>query len=92
MIDRDMVRYLAGLSELALSDAEVSAYVNSLGENIKPMDALQKVDEEMVKSETFLTESVTRADAVQPSTDRDVLMALAPAHDGACYIVPKTVE
>ena len=91
-ITEEQVRHVAKLSKLAPDGEELELLQKDLGEILSAMRTLAQTEpgERACVGKNF--ERMTRSDAVTPSFDRAQLLANAPAHNGECIIVPKTVE
>ena len=93
-ITEELVDYVSELSRLKLPEEERAAMAAELEKIVDYMDVLNGLDTAGVEplSHVFPVKNVLRADEVQPSCDRDALLAGAPASDGEAFLVPKTVE
>ena len=93
-IDREMVDYVASLSRLALSEEEKTRIEKEMARIIDYMDMLNGLDTEGIEpmSHAFAVKNVFREDEVRPSSDRETLLANAPAREAGSFLVPRTVE
>ena len=92
-IGREEVKHVAQLSRLALTEAELVRMRRDLTEILTDMKTLEELEQDSsiaVSDDTL--RNVMREDVIHPSCERAVLLANAPTHNGACMIVPKTVE
>ena len=92
-IRREEVEYVAKLSKLALSEAEMTQMQQALAEILSDMKTLEELELSNIHvlAETPIV-NVFREDAIQPSAPRDALLQNAPARNADSMIVPKTVE
>ena len=93
-ITEELVDYVSELSRLKLPEAEKAAMAAELEKIVDYMDVLSGLDTTGVEplSHVFPVKNVLRADEIQPSYGRDVLLAGAPASDGEAFLVPRAVE
>ena len=93
-ITEELVDYVSELSRLKLPEAEKAAMAAELEKIVDYMDVLSGLDTTGVEplSHVFPVKNVLRADEIQPSSGRDVLLAGAPASDGEAFLVPRAVE
>ena len=89
-ITAETVEHTAALAKLKLTREELAQAAGQLEEILACMDVLDKVDcgTHVQKDER---RNILREDVCGPSLDRDLLLAGAPASDGAYFLVPKTV-
>lgn len=93
-ISTDDVRHLAALSNLQLSDDEVTALQLDLGNILTYIEQLGSLDTSHVEPTYQVTglENVWRDDTVQESTvTREDLLALAPEQADQSVKVPKVL-
>ena len=92
-IRREEVEYVAKLSKLALSEAEMAQMQQALAEILSDMKTLEELELSNIHvlAETPIV-NVFREDVIQPSAPRDALLQNAPARNADSMIVPKTVE
>jgi aspartyl-tRNA(Asn)/glutamyl-tRNA(Gln) amidotransferase subunit C len=89
-ITRHDIEKVALLSRLQLTEAEVDAMAEQLGQILHYVDTLAEVDTAGVEPMAHAIErqNVFRADEVAPSLPRDEALATAPHHDSRGYLVP----
>lgn len=93
-ISRDDVLHLAQLSNLHLSDDEVSSLQQELGGILQYIEQLGELDTSGVEPTYQVTdlENVTRDDVhAAPLADRHTLLGLAPAEKDEQIQVPKVL-
>jgi aspartyl-tRNA(Asn)/glutamyl-tRNA(Gln) amidotransferase subunit C len=86
----DEVRYVARLARLDLTDDDVTRYAGQLSgmlEHFADIDELDLSDVEPM-TQPIPLENVLRADIVQPSVDREEVLAAAPAAEDGRFRVP----
>jgi aspartyl-tRNA(Asn)/glutamyl-tRNA(Gln) amidotransferase subunit C len=92
---RDDVAAIAALAHLALDDAEIDLFARQLGEILSYANQVQQVDTTGVPpTERVPTDHVTdRDDRLQPSLDRDTVLAAAPDAnvDRGFFRVPRVI-
>jgi len=94
--DQD-VRYVAGLANLQLSDAEIAQLSKDLDEILTHIDTLNELDTSNVQpmaqvlyeSEASVT---LREDRERPPIGNQAALANAPLSGGGYYKVPKVIE
>lgn len=91
------VRYVAGLSNLNLTDAEVVRFQTDLDGILEHMDRLNEIDttgvEPMAQVLFDAEETATlRADTPVPSLGNQAALANAPQGGGGYFKVPKVIE
>ena len=93
MIDREQVRHVARLGRLQLSEAEEIAFTKQLDGILDYFQQLNELDPflEGVEPTTRAvnTVNVTRADILQPFSDREVLLECAPDREEDFFRVPQ---
>lgn len=89
-ISRAEVEKVSLLARLSLSDEELDRMTSQLGDILGYVDQLSELDTEQVEPMAHALDfaNVFRADAVQPSLDREAALANAPHRDDECYRVP----
>ncbi len=93
-ISRKDVIHLASLSNLQLSDSEITSLQGDLGNILKYINQLSELDTEGVEPTYQVTdlENVGRNDVVvEPQADRDALLSLAPVRKDEQIEVPKVL-
>ncbi|HED14946.1 MAG TPA: Asp-tRNA(Asn)/Glu-tRNA(Gln) amidotransferase subunit GatC [Gammaproteobacteria bacterium] len=93
-VDESTVRYIAGLSRLAISNHEAVHYAASLSRILKLVEQMHAVDTRQVEPLAHPQDSplTLRDDQVTETDHRDTFMALAPATEDGLYLVPKVIE
>jgi len=90
----DLVRHLAELSRLDLSDEEVERIIPELRSVLAYFDRISDIDadelEEMVRP--IFSENVLRADEPAAGLDQDEALALAPEKENGFFKLPRVVE
>ena len=93
MIDREQVRHVARLGRLQLSEAEEIAFTKQLDGILDYFQQLNELDPflEGVEPTTRAvnTVNVTRADILQPFSNREVLLECAPDREEDFFRVPQ---
>ena len=92
-ITREEVRHVALLARLELSDDEEERMTGQLNGILGYMDKLNELDTGDVEPTTHAIQlqNVFRADAVQPSLERQDSLANAPETDGVNFTVPRVI-
>ena len=96
-ITPEEVRYVAGLANLKLSEAEVRRFCSELGEILTYMDKLNELDtravEPMAQVLYDAEETATlREDVERPALGVEEALANAPVAGAGFYKVPKVIE
>jgi aspartyl-tRNA(Asn)/glutamyl-tRNA(Gln) amidotransferase subunit C len=91
------VRYVAGLANLALTDAEVAKFQSDLNGILEHMDRLNEIDttgvEPMAQVLFGAGETATlRDDVVVPPLGNDAALANAPQPGAGYFKVPQVIE
>jgi aspartyl-tRNA(Asn)/glutamyl-tRNA(Gln) amidotransferase subunit C len=94
MIDEKLVRQVARLARLELSNEEVARFKEQLGNILDTMEELKQVDTNGVPptSHVLGLTDVLREDVARPFAHREDLLAGAPRREGAYFRVPKVIE
>jgi aspartyl-tRNA(Asn)/glutamyl-tRNA(Gln) amidotransferase subunit C len=94
MIDKQHVKYIADLSRLSLSDAEIEAFTYQLGSILENIDQLNKADTTGVEPTAFIAPArdPMREDAETPSLPRDKLLQNGPKVKNGYFAVPKVIN
>ena len=84
----------ANLARLELSDAEIDKFADQVGDILKYVDTLEKVDTTDVPATSHAIEltNAFRADEVRDHLDRDQALANAPEKESGAFVVPKVVS
>lgn len=87
------VRHLAALSEINLTDDELTSLTTDIDKIVDYINQLDKLDTENVKPTFQLTglNNVWREDKIEPQIEREKLLALAPASEDNQVKVPKVL-
>ena len=93
-ITDDLVKYLAELSKIQISESQTEEVKQQLDAILQYMDILNKVDTEGIEplSHVFAVTNVMREDEVKPSYNREEILFNAPNRAEQTFTVPKTVE
>ncbi len=91
MIDLEQVRKVANLARLQLTEAEEKQFTTQLSDILDYFEQLSELDTENVEPTTRAIDvsNITRADILQPYTDREELLKQAPAQEGDFFRVPQ---
>ncbi len=94
MIDQSQVHKVAVLARLDLSPAEEAQFTTQLGGILDYIEQLSELDVSGVEPTTRAIDvsNITRNDTLQPYTERDRILAVAPDPDGDFFRVPKIME
>jgi aspartyl-tRNA(Asn)/glutamyl-tRNA(Gln) amidotransferase subunit C len=89
-----LVKEVARLARLALTDAEVAATVPTLARILRHVEAVAAVDVSGVDpaGAPAVPLSALREDAPAPGLSRREALSNAPAHDQVFFLVPKVLE
>jgi len=93
-IDRDVVKKVAKLSRLELSDAEVEEFTGQLRailEYVEKMNELDTADVEPL-AHCLAISNVLRADEARESLGTEKTLSNAPDEDGEFFRVPKILD
>jgi len=93
--DRIDIRHVARLARLALTEDEIATYGAQLGDLMRYVDELGKLDTENVAATAQVVPSrnVQRADAVRPETilPREAALRNAPQTQNGYFRVPRII-
>jgi aspartyl-tRNA(Asn)/glutamyl-tRNA(Gln) amidotransferase subunit C len=89
-ISREEVEKVSLLGRLQLSPDELDTMTTQLGAILGYIDLLAELDTDGVEPMAHALEvfDVLRDDRVRPGLERQQALAVAPRHDGQCYLVP----
>ena len=89
-ISRDDVAHVALLSRLLLTDADLDRYTDQLGDILDHAQSMATLDLDGVEPMThpYPLRNVLREDVVGPLSDRDEVLAAAPAAEDGMFRVP----
>ena len=93
-MDERTLEYIAELSRLTLPQEEKAELLEQMQQILDDMELLNTVDTERTEPliQAAGLKNVFREDVVQPSADRERLMANAKKKLDGAYQVPRTVE
>lgn len=93
-VTADLVRHVAHLARLDLSDAEVEAMVPKLAAILEHVAAVQTIDsgDADPATQAAIAFDALRADEAGPTLERAAITKNAPDHDGAFLVVPRVFE
>lgn len=93
-MDERTLEYIAELSRLTLPQEEKAELLEQMQQILDYMELLNTVDTEHIEPliQAAGLKNVFREDVVQPSADRERLMANAKKKLDGAYQVPRTVE
>ena len=93
-VDTAIVRHIAKLARIAVSDAEVEALVPELNNILGWVEQLQEVDVSGVEPMTAVIPNKLRLrdDVVTDGGIRDAVLANAPVAEHGFFAVPKVIE
>lgn len=94
MISREQVHKVAHLARLELTEQEEAEFTTQLGSILDYFEQLSELDTSKVKPTTRAIEvtNVTRLDELQPFSDREEILAIAPEVEGDFFKVPKILS
>jgi aspartyl-tRNA(Asn)/glutamyl-tRNA(Gln) amidotransferase subunit C len=93
-VDRDIVKRVAHLARIAVSDDEAEALKGDLNAILGFVEQLNEVDVDGVEPLTAVVDMgmKQRADVVTDKDQAEKIVANAPAREGNFFVVPKVVE
>ena len=91
MIDLEQVKKVANLARLDITPEEEEQFTTQLNSILDYFDQLSELDTDDVAPTTraIETSNITRADKLQPFTDKKALLDSAPEQEGDYFRVPK---
>jgi aspartyl-tRNA(Asn)/glutamyl-tRNA(Gln) amidotransferase subunit C len=94
MIDKDVVKHIAHLSRLALSEEEAESYSHQLGSILTYVEQLDKIDTAGIEPTAFIAPAhdPLREDTVKQSLPPDKLLANGPKVTRGHFAVPKVIN
>lgn len=94
MIDREMVRHVAKLARLGMTEEELDVFGSQLSVILENIAILREADVSGVSPTSHASRltSVMRADEVQPSYPPSELLANAPDQENNCLKVNAVLE
>ena len=93
IVNNELLDYVAVLSKLEIKPEEREELSKSMSEIIGYMEIMNELDTEDIEpmSHVLPLENVFREDEIEPSYNRDELLANAPSSKDGAFRVPKTV-
>jgi len=94
-ITPELMRHVAELSRLELSDDELTTFTRQLDAVLAHVAQLEELDLDEAIEGTAHAVDLTcpwRADEPGPSLPRDRVLGPAPERDEACFVVPRIIE
>ena len=93
-IDPGVVRYVADLARIALTDDEVQRFTEQLSVVLESVGKLREVDTEDIPptASVLPLANVTREDEIRPSLSLEDAMRNAPTRDGDLFRVQTIIE
>lgn len=93
-LDRSDVESIAHLARLAIDEADIPGYADSLSSILTLVEQMNSVDTSAVEPMAHPMEAAQRlrADVVTEENRREVLQAHAPAVERGLFLVPKVIE
>jgi len=90
-LTRETVAHVARLARLAVTDDELEMFTTQLGAVLDHAADIEKLDTADVPptAHPLPLENVLRADEVEPSLDRDEVLAQAPSAEDDRFRVPR---
>lgn len=94
VIDRSVVRHVADLARIALTDEEVEQFTAQLSVVLEAVGKLREVDTEAIPptASVLPLSNVTREDEVRPSLALEEALRNAPTRDGDLFRVQTPLE
>ncbi len=94
MIDREQVRKVALLARLELTGEEEEQFTTQLGSILEYFEQLSELDVSDVQptARAIDVSNVTRADELQPYSDRQAILNSAPDQEGDFFKVPQILS
>jgi aspartyl-tRNA(Asn)/glutamyl-tRNA(Gln) amidotransferase subunit C len=93
-LDRELVRRIAVLARLELSEEEEAAFAEQLGHILQYFEKLKELDTEKIEptAQVVPIAEAYRDDVVTNPAASEELRANAPERDGDFFKVPKIIE
>jgi len=94
MISDEIIKYVAALAKLDLSEEEAAKAKKDLSEMIDYVNQMNELDTTGIEpmSHVFAYDNVFREDMVTNRPERDMILSNAPEKKDGGFKVPKTVE
>ena len=92
-IDERLVRHIAKLSRISMSDEQVAAFGAQLGAILEYFGKLNSLDTNQVEPMAHALDfrNVLAADELAPSLSREQALGNAPQRDEKFFLVPKVI-
>ncbi len=92
-VNEDLVRHIAHLSRLSMSEQEVQSMARELSAIVAYVDQLRELDTSEIEETAHAlgARNVFREDVVEPSFDAERSLQNAPQREGAFFRVPKVL-
>lgn len=93
-VTKATIEHIANLARLNLTQDEMDRLTSEMGNILSYVDKLNELDTTGVKpmEHVIPIRNVFREDRVEPSYDREKILANAPSQEKGCFKVPKIVE
>ncbi len=93
-IDEALVRHIAHLSRLTMTDEQVASMAQELSAIVGYINQLAELDTEEIEATAHAlgVHNVFRVDEVGPSYDPDTSLLNAPRREGEFFLVPKVLD
>lgn len=94
VVDDHLVRHVAHLARIELSEDEIAQYANQLRRVLEHMEQLNEVDTTGIPptAHPTLDRNVLRDDVESAGLSTDAALANAPEHHGEFFRVPKVLN
>ena len=93
-IDKEMVEYVAKLSQIELNDEQSALMQSELNKILQYMEILKAVETDNIEpqSSVFSMTNVVRQDIAGEHFDKELLLKNAPERTEETFVVPKAVK
>lgn len=93
-IDPDLVKKVAHLARLAVTEEEVATFSRELGDILEYIEQLNQVDTEGIDplAHPLAITDITRVDQPHQSLDPEQALSNAPAREGQFFKVPAVLD
>lgn len=93
-IKDDVVRYVARLARIKLSEKEVKLFAQQLDQILAYVDKLKKLDVKDIPptSHVMVLTNVFRKDEIKPSLSKEEVLKNVPQKKGDFFKVPRIIE
>ena len=94
MINKDTVKYVAGLARISITEEQKDCLGNQLSKIIDYIDKLKETDTNGVEPlrGLYAQRNAFRQDEVQKSSSKENILDNSPAREGDYFKVPKIIE